>query len=91
MFSTRWESRGYRISFVACRAEALAKAGQGFAVVTTALPLTPRIFSILNFCNVKVYPIFIQERKLLRVRAIIPGFSRIQRDWLCQPLLKDIL
>jgi hypothetical protein len=26
------ESRGYRISFVACRAEALAKAGQGFAV-----------------------------------------------------------
>jgi len=33
MFSTLWESRGYRISFVACRAEALAKAGQGFPVV----------------------------------------------------------
>ena len=33
MFSTRWESRGYCISFVACRDEALAKAGQGFAVV----------------------------------------------------------
>jgi hypothetical protein len=33
MFSTLWESRCYRISFVACRAEALAKAGQGFAVV----------------------------------------------------------
>ncbi len=32
MFFTLWESREYRISFVACRAEALAKAGQGFAV-----------------------------------------------------------
>ena len=32
MFFTLRESRGYRISFVACRAEALAKAGQGFAV-----------------------------------------------------------
>ena len=32
MFSTLRESREYRISFVACRAEALAKAGQGLAV-----------------------------------------------------------
>jgi hypothetical protein len=32
IFFTPLESREYRISFVACRAEALAKAGQGFAV-----------------------------------------------------------
>ncbi len=39
MFFTRWESRGYYISFVACRAEALAKAGQGFAVCDYSLTL----------------------------------------------------
>jgi len=33
LLGTGRESRGYRISFVACRTEALAKAGQGFAVV----------------------------------------------------------
>ena len=32
MFFNQWESREYYISFVTCRAEALAKAGQGSAV-----------------------------------------------------------
>jgi hypothetical protein len=50
MFFPLLESRGYCISFVACRAEALAKAGQGFAVdyysltsaeLSRSPPLTP--------------------------------------------------
>jgi hypothetical protein len=44
MFFTTWESRGYCISF----------AVKGSRYVTTASPLTPRIYSILDFCNVRV-------------------------------------
>ena len=44
MFSTLRESRGHHISFVV----------KGSRYVTTASPLTPRVCSILDFCNVRV-------------------------------------
>ena len=61
LFTLR-ESRGHRISFVACRVVALAKTGQGFAVEYYGFTLgasdlpaeTGSTSSTLDFCNVRV-------------------------------------
>jgi hypothetical protein len=78
MFFTLWEIRRYYISFVACQAEALAKAGRGFTVCDYSFTLDaldlqhPRILQRVN-----TFRIYQREVEICQLNM---GFLLIERN-----------